>query len=102
MKSPNLPEGETCFAAASAADLRLLHLGGNELLAALCPEPVLTVLTGAGFRFLKEDIVLGARYPEDCRLNAAIFGGKIIYNPNTIDSAVADTWLFLCGEIVHI
>lgn len=122
IKSPNLPEGEVCFAAVSAEeqniiqylqscgietvpvppcealpwglrshpDLRLLHLGGNELLAASCPEPVRMVLTEAGFRFLKEDIVLGACYPEDCRLNAAIFGGKIIYKPNTIDSAVAE------------
>lgn len=122
MESPNLPEGEACFAAVSAGeqdiirylqscgietvpvlpceklpqglqthpDLQLLHLGGNELLAASCSEFVRTVLKQAGFCFLKEDIALGARYPEDCRLNAAIFGGKIICNPKTVDAAVTE------------
>ena len=122
VKSPNLPEGEVCFAAVSEEeqeiirylqscgietvqvppceelprglqthpDLRLLHLGGDELLTASCPESVRTVLKKVGFRFPKEDIVLGARYPEDCRLNAAIFGGKIIYNPRTADAAIAE------------
>lgn len=74
----------------SHPDLQLLHLGGNELLAAPCPEPVRTVLAQAGFRFLKEDVALGARYPEDCRLNAAFFGDKIIYNPHTADGVVAE------------
>ncbi|HPR39786.1 MAG TPA: hypothetical protein PKY19_00545 [Oscillospiraceae bacterium] len=71
-------------------DLRLLHLGSDELLTASCPESVRTVLRKAGFRFLKEDIALGACYPEDCRLNAAVFGGKIIYNPQTTDATIAE------------
>ncbi len=74
----NLPKG-----IASHADLQLLHLGGQKLIAASCSEECLNMLSAMGFEAKNAENALNSKYPSDCIINVNIIGKKIIMNPKT-------------------
>lgn len=81
----NLPEG-----IASHADLQLLHLGGNSIVAASCSKECKDMLGAIGFDVKDADSVLKAAYPDDCIINVSIIGNRIIMNPKSADKKLID------------
>ena len=81
----NLPEG-----IASHADLQLLHLGSNSIIAASCSKKCRDMLSAIGFDVKDADSALNADYPGDCIINVNIIGNRIIMNPKTADKKLID------------
>ena len=64
------------------ADLSVLHVGGNRFLAAgELPESFTSGLASLGATVGQCALPLGNTYPDDCRLNAAVFTEHVILNP---------------------
>ena len=63
-------------------DLSVLHVGGNRFLAAgELPGSFTASLAALGARVGQCTLPLGNTYPDDCRLNAAVFAEHVILNP---------------------
>ncbi len=69
---------------AAHADLHLLHLGGRRLFISFEQRESGQRLTVLGFDVNILPAPLGARYPGDVPLNAAIVGDTAILNPRTV------------------
>ncbi len=81
----NLPEGIS-----SHADLQILHLGENKILTASCSKKCKNVLENSGFSEVESEKALNSVYPDDCLINVAILGNKVIANTKIIDKELTD------------
>ena len=81
----NLPEGIS-----SHADLQILHLGGNEILTSSCSNKCKKAFEDFGFSETECEKSLNSAYPDDCLINAAILGNKIIINTKIIDEKLTN------------
>lgn len=64
---------------ASHADLQLLHLGNNKVAFSSLADSSQEMLRLSGFETYDANS-LGSEYPNDCKLNSAIFGKYILLN----------------------
>ncbi len=69
---------------AAHADLHLLHLGGRKIILSREQRDNAEKLVDLGFGVQVLDTPLGAGYPADVPLNAALFGSYALLNPKTV------------------
>lgn len=79
-----LPSSAITDGTAAHADLHLLHLGGREIILSREQLENAQKLASSGFDVHILDSALGAEYPADVPLNAAVFGNYAILNPKTV------------------
>lgn len=79
-----LPSSAITDGTAAHADLHLLHLGGRKIILSREQLENAQKLASSGFDVHILDSALGAEYPADVPLNAAVFGNYAILNPKTV------------------
>ena len=79
-----LPSSAITDGTAAHADLHLLHLGERKIILSREQLENAQKLASSGFDVHILDIALGAEYPADVPLNAAVFGNYAILNPKTV------------------
>ena len=72
---------------AGHADLALLHLGGDRIIASR-GDNIVNKLTNRGFAVTQSDIAPGGDYPADCGLCGCFVGGCFLHNAVVTDAAV--------------
>lgn len=80
------------------ADLSVLHAGGEGIWLApyLKDSCFSAALEGLGFRLFYPDIEQKETYPGDAGMNLCVCGDKLIYNPRTVASSIADYLTMSC------
>lgn len=72
---------------AGHADLSVLHLGGDRLVAAK-GDRIVNLLTNRGFSVQETDREFSAGYPRDCGLNGCLVGRRFLHRLSLTDGAV--------------